>query len=216
MKKRILLLIAFLVSVAFIFITYAVVDTTGRWESGKNITILKSGYNMTLQEGIDHNVYLYRATRSYTRTLRTPGHGGLQVWVSVNGYESTLYQALFFPDGLCGNTPTTSYTSAPESGAYHYANEISISINGAGTMSLQDAIDNGFLCYYDQYTFSWYTSSWGSCVHDPLSYDLTKCIQTRMVYCRTNKNVIISDNDPQRFCRQSKPAESRSCSCSAF
>jgi len=96
---------------------------------------------MTLQEAIDYNVFIDGANQSYTTEVSNPGHNADKIWVSVNGNEMTLQEAIS-TIGLGANTSTTSYSSAPSILTYHFANEIEVSIAGS-EMSLQDAIDQG-------------------------------------------------------------------------
>ncbi|OGJ13261.1 hypothetical protein A3K82_01735 [Candidatus Pacearchaeota archaeon RBG_19FT_COMBO_34_9] len=80
-------------------------------------------------------------------SIPTGGHNADSIWVSVNGAENTLLNALK-TTGLYGNTTTLSYNGpADKSKAYHYATEIEITVCGNKT-SLQEAIDTGKFTKY--------------------------------------------------------------------
>jgi hypothetical protein len=95
---------------------------------------------MTLQEAIDNDVFISGATQSYTTEIPNPGHSVDEIWISVNGNEMILQDALSISDGLCGSPPTTPYTNSINLG--QFASEIEVSPN----ISFQDAIDNGDFC----------------------------------------------------------------------
>jgi len=139
-KRHIYAIIGLLILVIGIFTIYAVVDTDKAWHSPNEVLITVDGYTMTLGEATTDNVFVVGANSSGTTEVPSSGHNFNEIWISVDGDEKTLQDALS-TTGLCGNS-TISYSSAPSTLAYHFANEIEIS---SGT-SLQDAIDNGEFC----------------------------------------------------------------------
>jgi hypothetical protein len=115
---------------------------------------------MTLQEATNTTAFVDGATSSGITIIPNPGHNFDEIWVSVDGDEKTLQDALSIFNGLCGSPPTTPYLSAPSSLAYHFANEIEISPD----TSLQDAIDSGDFCIILPIDGEWSEwSAWSAC-----------------------------------------------------
>jgi len=158
-KRSIYAIITLLILVIGIFAISAVVVKTKAWHDSDHILITVNGFNMTLQEAIDYNVFVDGATQSYTTEIPNPGHSADEIWVSVDDNETTLQDALS-TIGLCGiSSPSSSYISSTDLG--QFANEIEIS---SGT-SLQDAIDSGELVSVDGDWTGW--SGWSH----PNAYD---------------------------------------------
>ncbi|MCK5043814.1 hypothetical protein KAR52_02330 [Candidatus Pacearchaeota archaeon] len=142
-KRYINVILSLLILIIGIFAVYAVVDKTKAWHPADNILIDVGGNPMTLQEAISNNVFVEGTTTGYTSPAPTSSHSDDEIWVSIDGSEKTLMSAIAITDGLCGSSPTTSYSSALNPG--HLANEIELSTGE----SFQDAIDNGDFCVYE-------------------------------------------------------------------
>ena len=103
---------------------------------------------MTLQEAIDQGFLVEGApgpTESYTLEIPNPGHSADEIYVSVDGVEMTLQDAID-SIGLSGSF-SSSYIGSINPG--HFASEILVSVSGV-EMTLQDAIDSGaFSCVPD-------------------------------------------------------------------
>jgi phage tail protein X len=110
---------------------------------GSDFIISVDGVPRTLQEAIDGGYF--RSTHVYAASpYPNPGHGADRIWVSTNGNERTMLNALSVPYGLCGTIQTTSYSGAmPNPG--HPATDIRVTVGGV-TMSLQQAIDTSKFC----------------------------------------------------------------------
>lgn len=139
-KRSIYTIIGLLILIIGIVTINAVVDKTKDWHDSSDILITVDGFNMTLQEAVNDNVFIEGATQSSTTEIPNPGHSADEIWVSINGDEMSLEQALS-TTGLCGSdSPSSSYTESINVG--QFASEIEIS---PGT-SLQDVINSGEFC----------------------------------------------------------------------
>ncbi len=203
-KRQIYIIFISLILLTGIFIVNAAVDKTKAYHPGDNIKIKVDNVEMTLQQAVNGN--LLRGDHLYSSSSKiNPGHNASEIWVSVNGNEKTLLNALSKFNGLCGNGILTTKYSTPNLLVYQYAKEIDITNRSGSRMSLQDAIDTGNFCY----TYSWQmdVGGWGGCS--------TCCgggVQYRSVdiYCRRDDGVRSNDN----LCsgaRLTPPATSQSC-----
>ncbi len=191
-KRQIYIIFIFLILLTGIFIVNAAinVDKLKAYHSGTRINFSIDGTARTLQYAITSN-RLMGGYNYGSSSAPNPGHNASEIWVSVNGNEKTLQNALI--TGLCGNITTTKY-STPNLLVYQYANEINISI-GTSEMSLQNAIDTGKFC-----------SLWGtgSCT------GTCGGTGTRTVYCKRSDGAQIADG----FCpAATKPSTSCTPPC---
>lgn len=147
-NKYIIAIIGLLIVIAGIFAAIAAVNKTLGWHSSStDIRIIVDGSEKTLQQVIDEN--LFTGTHSYASISSPPsgGHSADRIWVSVNGVEKTLINALN-TTGLYGNKTTLSYAGpSDKSKSYHYATEIEVTICGS-KFNLQEAVDSGKIAYY--------------------------------------------------------------------
>jgi len=114
-----------------------------------DVSVMIGSYDMTLKQAIEGNSFRVRPSSSGVFTILA-GHSQDEIWVSVDGVEDTLRNAIFNdgqPYGLCGSLSTTGYTRAIQFG--HYADEIYI-LSGGRMGTLQDAIDSGDFCCVDE------------------------------------------------------------------
>ncbi len=139
--KVIYLIVVLLILVFSIFSINAIMNTNN-WHDVSKVLITVDSYTMTLEEAVTNNIFVEGATSSGTTVIPNPGHDFDEIWISIDGDEKTLQDALSISNNICGSFETTSYLSTPSSLVYHFANEIEIS---SGT-SLQDAIDDGDFC----------------------------------------------------------------------
>jgi len=93
-KRCVYAIIGLLILFLGIFTINAIVDKDKPWHNPSEILVTIDGYKMTLQEAIDHDVFIYGATQSYTTEVPNPGHIVDEIWVSVNGNETTLQDAI--------------------------------------------------------------------------------------------------------------------------
>ena len=125
--------------------------------SGHDFEISIDGADESLQNIITENDFTIPHTYTMPSTIPDPGHGPDEIWVSVNGSEMTLQDAIS-TTGLCGITsPTTSYSSPDIPNPIHFATEIDVS---SGT-TLQDAINSGALVSVNGNWTVW--SAWNTC-----------------------------------------------------
>ncbi|RLE36955.1 hypothetical protein DRJ17_07545 [Candidatus Woesearchaeota archaeon] len=149
-KKRQIYIIIGLLIVGFLIVN-ATVDTAKAWHPDNTIKILVDGSEKTLQEAIDENLLNGNHAYSLPSSVLGGEHSADRIWVSVDGVENNLINALSLT-GLCGNATTTSYSGPRDkSKAYHYANEIEVAIDGE-SMSLQEAIDNDVLVKWSEWS----------------------------------------------------------------
>ncbi len=144
-KRHVYTIIGLLILIIGIFIiNAAIIDkTTIGWHSGDNVTVSIDGIDRTLQYAISNDLFIDSHTYALPTSILNPGHGLDEIWISTDSGEMTLLYALSEGIPLQKSSLTTSYSFAPGTLAYHFANEIEIS---AGK-SFQDAIDNGeFSC----------------------------------------------------------------------
>ena len=156
MKKTGLFIFGILFMAFLIGTVSAAVDKTKAWHDAEHVLVTINSYTMSLQEAVDGG-YLVDGANPPSQdgtTSVSSGHTGDKIWVSVDGSEMSLQDAI--STTLCGSTPTTSYNN-PKPNPGHYATEIEITIDGS-EMSLQDAIDNGEFCRVSG-TEGW--SDWG-------------------------------------------------------
>ncbi|PIO08743.1 hypothetical protein COU59_00195 [Candidatus Pacearchaeota archaeon CG10_big_fil_rev_8_21_14_0_10_34_12] len=161
MKKRVkkdIYLLSFVFAVLIFGGVYASVSKTEKWQSSNNIDISLNDVERTLQNAVDNNLVKGSSLSvGDVVTKQNPGHDFDEIWVSVNGEEMTLSQALA-GNGLCGvNSPTTTYSNNSLV-IGHYATEIEVNVNGT-IESLQDAINDGGVAKSNG---GW--STWSSCV----------------------------------------------------
>jgi hypothetical protein len=146
-KKVVFAALGLLILIAGIFLVASAVNKAKQWHPDSSIRLKVDETEKTLQEVISEN--LFTGSHSYASVSSVNGgeHDASKVWVSVNGNEETLLDALK-TTGLYGNQTTTSY-SGPEdkSKSYHYADEIEVNICGTA-ISLQEAIDQGKIAKY--------------------------------------------------------------------
>ena len=138
--------LAIILSIFIVLIFIAMVQSAANksrgWASENEVSVSVSGFNGTLQQAIGNGL-LKGSSNSVNNILPVldPGHDFDDVWVSVNGNEQTLRQALASSGGLCGiSNPKISYLNKSIKG--HYATEVEINVNGE-IKSLQDAINDG-------------------------------------------------------------------------
>ena len=123
----------------------AIVDKTTAWHSANDVLISINNFAMTLQEAIDNEFLVECAqepNQSYTLQPPEPNHQMDRIWISIDGSEMSLQEAIS-TTSFCGNSITNSYNNDINPG--HLASEIEILMNGS-EMSLQDAIDTGEFC----------------------------------------------------------------------
>ncbi len=195
MKKRqiYIIFISLILLTGILIVSAAInVDKTKAYHSGSNVNLSITGSSeRNLQQVINSNRLMGGYNYGSSSKIN-PGHNISEIWVSVNGNEKTLQNALI--TGLCGNGILTTKYSTPNLLVYQYANEINITISGT-EMSLQDAIDTGKFC-----------SSWdtGSCT------GTCGGTGTRTVYCKRSDGVQIADG----FCpAATKPSTSCTPPC---
>ncbi|MDD5699812.1 MAG: hypothetical protein PHH00_01305 [Candidatus Nanoarchaeia archaeon] len=144
--KNVLLIASIIAILIFstIGIIYASVNKSNAWHPASSFALKIDGTDRTLAYAITNS--LLKGTHTYaapsSSSIPNPGHNAGLIWVSVNGVEKTLLNSLSTPNGLCGNSVTASYKSAPASGAYHLASGIEVT----SLKSLQNAIDSGDFC----------------------------------------------------------------------
>ncbi len=159
-KRHIIIGIIFVLTFIFVIIFInAIVDKTTAWHSANDILISIDGSEMTLQNAIDNNMFigLPKISQPYIQSIPDQGHGSDRIWVSIGGSEMTLQESIS-TIGLCGNSPTSSYSNSINLG--HLASEIEVSVSGF-VMSLQDAIDSGQLVSVNGGWSPW--SNWSTC-----------------------------------------------------
>ncbi len=179
----------------------------GTRHSFGNILINLNGKNVTLEEAVKGD---YLGANSdfpppgfeVNTTNISFGHNAEEIWVSINGSEMTLADAI--ETGLLcslANSTTTSY-SYPRPNPGHYATEIEMDMgDGVTFRTLQYAIDIGFFCgNYEGY--GWKTGNWSEC-----SVSCGGGIQTRDVWCQKADGQVVSDN----YCSGTRPATNQSC-----
>ena len=144
LKKRYLYIIAGLLTLfAGVFVINAAVNKAKAWHFANDILITIGDFEGSLQQAIDEEYILGlpNLTQAYSQLIPNPGHGADVIWVSVDGSETTLQNAIS-TIGLCGSFSIASYTSVDIPIQSHFASEIEISSG----KSLQDAIDEGDFC----------------------------------------------------------------------
>ena len=123
---------------------------TSKWEPSNRIFGNIDGSDKTLQEAIDEGLLINDGQVSATiaglpLTPQSIGHSFNEIWVSVNGEEMTLQQAIE-TKGLSGDlTFDGNYLNAPDPS--HLGIEIEIS----GGKSLQDSINNNEIIYTQKF-----------------------------------------------------------------
>jgi len=141
-KKYIYTIIGLLVLLIGIFIVNAAVDVdkTKAWHSANDVLVSVGDFEGSLQQAIDggHFIGLPKSTQSYTTEIPDPGHTADKIWVSVDGTETTLQEAIS-TIGLCGSS-SHSYTGSINPG--HFASEIEVT----GGNRFQELIDSGEFC----------------------------------------------------------------------
>ena len=142
-KKRLCLFgVLFLLLVLGIGV-YAYSQIPNPGHGGDKVLVTINGFTMTLQEAIDYGFLVDGASspeQDYTTEISGSFHTSEEIWVSIDGDEKTLQQAILTT--LCGSV-SSSYTLDISLG--HSANEILVSVDSE-EMSLQDAIDEGMFC----------------------------------------------------------------------
>ncbi len=193
-KRQIYIIFISLILLTGILIVSAAinVDKTKAYHSGSNVNLSITGSSeRNLQQVINSN-RLMGGYNYGSSSAPNPGHNASEIWVSVNGNEKTLQNALI--TGLCGNGTLTTKYSTPNLLVYQYANEINITISET-EMSLQNAIDTGKFCS------SWAT---GSCT------GTCGGTGTRTVYCKRSDGAQLADG----WCISgSKPSSSCTPTC---
>ncbi|MBI2671897.1 hypothetical protein HYX16_03105 [Candidatus Woesearchaeota archaeon] len=104
----------------------------------KNLNLLKKNFLIISIIALILSIGVY----SYTLSLPDPGHGADQIWISVNGIEKTLQEAIVSEDlekqiTIRSNLP---YIRKPVNIA-HGGDEVIISVNGI-EKTLQEAVDD--------------------------------------------------------------------------
>lgn len=136
--------ISLLFVAAIIIFVGAAVNKNLAWEPESEIKVSVNG-ERTLEEAINSGLLSYNNLTPYTidsGTNPVSGHNSDEIWVSVNGNEMTLKEALQIR-GMCGTqNPTTTYSENPATETYHFATDIEVTTS-TGTKSLQDAINAG-------------------------------------------------------------------------
>jgi hypothetical protein len=122
------------------------VNKNTKWQSSRDIFFsIPDLFSGDLQNAIETD--LFNNPNIFASISSPPniyeGHNSNEIWVSINGTEMTLAEAILTKN-LCGSAnPTTSYINAPDPS--HLATEIEI-IRDGQTESLQDAINEGVFC----------------------------------------------------------------------
>lgn len=112
--------------------------------AGYWIQINVGGSEMSLQDAIYSGSLKNLPTSTSIIDPNIRGHSADTTWVSVDGSEKTLQQALSIPSGLCGSS-SNPYSGNLNGG--HLASEVKIEISTSGPeMTFQDAIDSGQFC----------------------------------------------------------------------
>ena len=146
-KIHILLVIGLLMTGIISVGLFAINRQTHSQHDGDYISLkVIDGSSENLQDAIINKELQGSPLNTYGQpdSIINPGHSFSEIWVSVNGVENTLEDALEIT-GICGNQATTKYNSVPDGSVYHYASDIDVSIDG-DTISLQDAIDETKIC----------------------------------------------------------------------
>ncbi len=120
-KKSFQIIISLIILIIGIFAIYAVVvDKTKAWHSANDILISMQGFEGSLQQAIDGGYFigLPKSNQPYTQSIPIPGHDIDKIWVSVDGSEMTLQDAIS-TTGLSGSF-SSPYVSSINPG--HFAN----------------------------------------------------------------------------------------------
>jgi len=142
-KKRIFLISSLILITGILVVTAATIS-----HSSSKVLVTFGNYKMSLQEASNEGTggYLVQGVAppasSGEITSLSDGHDASEIWVSVDGTESTLQTALD-GSGLCGSTAITGYDDYNLNPG-HLATEIPY-----GTSNLQAAIDAGDFCACD-------------------------------------------------------------------
>ncbi len=150
MKKRHvqIIFILLILTIGIFFITAVAVDKSKAWHSAdSDIRIKIDGVDKTLQQAINENLLYGSHTYASPSPIPTPWHDASQIWVSVDGAENTLLNALSSANKLCGNSLTLGYSNSSPSipAPSHLATEIEVSVDGTAKR-FQEAIDTIKFC----------------------------------------------------------------------
>ena len=146
-KKVIFAVIGLFILIAGIFFVASAVNKAKQWHADSAIKLKVDGTEKTMQQLISENLFTGTHTYSAVSSVGVGEHSADRVWVSVNGNEKTLLDALK-TTGLYGTQATTSYSGpSDKTKSYHYANEIEVNVCGTA-ISLQEAIDQGKIAVY--------------------------------------------------------------------
>lgn len=206
MRERIFLAFVFLLCVSFI----------GAYSHAEPEVLISfgNGFMANLNESSSNGFLFSGGAPSLdysTSLLDNFGHDSSQVWVSVDGVESTLEDALNGA-GLCGNS-SVPYASGLSAG--HFADEIDY----PGYSDFQAAIDSGEFCRF--YSWSFGNGSCSAPVVTPFNevvynggwcqLSLSKTSETKSsvsAKCLNSTGDEVADS----FCTEPKPADLSICS----
>ena len=161
-KKLSYFILFSIILIAGIFSVNGVFNQPLTWHASNEVTVKIDNLEATLQNAIDNSLFknLPKTIQPISSTSNS-GHNFDRIWVSVNGNEMTLSQAISSSTGLCGITsPMTIYSSTSMPNPSHLATDVKIT-SGGTEKSLQDAINSGELVIVDGGWSSW--SAWGTC-----------------------------------------------------
>ncbi len=182
-KKTLLLIVVSLIIISSAITIAYVTSIPSPGHGADTVTLQIDGYDMTLQDAIDH-FYIYlegpRAKESLPLPTALSTHPADQVIIYSQAGELTLQDAINTKEdrSLCpGSNPIYSNTQSKS----HNADSILVEIEGF-EKTLQQAINDNDLCsdpyYCDDYGGEFYTSSFGSgCLFDKPGnyvYDIPK------------------------------------------